>query len=457
VSAVAGEQGGALLWRLRRDPALWITISDFFIILTALSLPWSTSLVAIFAVLALVTMAPFFDAKAFLRSLSRPISIFPLALFALAVVGTLWSDAPWGARLYAIGPTAKLLMLPVLLYHFERSSRGLQVFTAFLVSCVLLMAMSWLVAFDPRLALKSGANYGVPVKNYIDQSQEFALCAVVLAYPVIALLRAGRPVPALALSAIAMSFVVNMAFVVVSRTALVTMPVMLAVFALLHLKWRTSVIILCAAIVLAGLAWVASPPLRGKIGSFLSDYKLYKEQNIPTSMGLRLEYWQKSLRFFANAPVLGQGTGSTRGLFEQAAIGQVGAGADVIANPHNQTLNVAVQWGAFGVIVLYAMWLSHLLLFRGEGLMAWIGLMVVVQNFFTSLFNSHIFDFNEGWMYVLGVGIAGGTILKSGRREASPETPNTGRTVMAGMLPPDRLSASSRRARPDVLGDRSAT
>jgi O-antigen ligase len=36
----------------------------------------------------------------------------------------------------------------------------------------------------------------------------------------------------------------------------------------------------------------------------------------------------------------------------------------------------------------------------------------VVQNIFTSLFNSHIFDFHEGWMYVLGVGVAGGMVLK---------------------------------------------
>ena len=96
------------------------------------------------------------------------------------------------------------------------------------------------------------------------------------------------------------------------------------------------------------------------------------------------------------------------------------AGGQVVANPHNQTLNVAVQWGALGIVVLYAMWFSHVLLFRGDGLMAWIGLMVVVQNFFTSLFNSHIFDFNEGWMYVLGVGIAGGMVLKIGSGEASP-------------------------------------
>jgi O-antigen ligase len=51
--------------------------------------------------------------------------------------------------------------------------------------------------------------------------------------------------------------------------------------------------------------------------------------------------------------------------------------------------------------------------------------MVVVQNIFTSLFNSHIFDFHEGWMYVLGVGVAGGMVLKASPREATPGTGNS--------------------------------
>jgi len=95
----------------------------------------------------------------------------------------------------------------------------------------------------------------------------------------------------------------------------------------------------------------------------------------------------------------------------------------VIGNPHNQTLNVAVQWGVVGVVILYAMWLVHLLLFRGEGLVNWIGLLVVVQNIFTSLFNSHVFDFHEGWMYVLGVGIAGGMALKASTNESASVQP----------------------------------
>ena len=111
---------------------------------------------------------------------------------------------------------------------------------------------------------------------------------------------------------------------------------------------------------------------------------------------------------------------------EQAATGpKVLVGGQVVANPHNQTLNVAIQWGAIGVVVLYAMWLVHLLLFRGEGLATWIGLMVVVQNIFTSLFNSHLFDFNEGWIYVLGVGIAGGMVLGERSRQGTSRTRNS--------------------------------
>jgi hypothetical protein len=130
----------ALLVRRWRNPAAWATAADIFVILIAVSLPWSTTLVGIFAAASIVSMAPFLDVRAFLQSLKRPICALPLALVALAVVGTLWSDAPWATRLYAIGPPAKLLMLPLLFNHFERSARGVQVFIAFLVSCVLLLA-----------------------------------------------------------------------------------------------------------------------------------------------------------------------------------------------------------------------------------------------------------------------------------------------------------------------------
>lgn len=418
MTALARESTGAMLVRRLRDPAAWREAVDVFAVLTAASLPWSTSLTAIFNAAMLVCMVPFLDLADFLKSLKRPICMAPIALFLLALVGTLWSDAAWGARLYAVNPTVKLLVLPILLYHFERSSRGHWVFIAFLASCALLSVMSWLVVLHPDLTLthRDVPERGIFVKNYIDQSQEFTLCAVALAYPIVLLLRERRFGPAALLAALALSFFINMAFVVVSRTALVTVPIMFAVFALLHLRWRSILVIFGALLALGLLAWQASPQLHRTVQTFSSQYRLYKEQGASTSVGQRLEFWRKSLGFFAEAPIKGHGTGSTRGLFEQAATGGLDqASHEVIGNPHNQTLNVAVQWGAVGVAVLYGIWLLHLLLFRGDGLANWIGLLVVVQNIFTSLFNSHLFDFHEGWMYVLGVGVAGGMVVRARR------------------------------------------
>jgi O-antigen ligase len=295
-----------------------------------------------------------------------------------------------------------------------------------LVSCALLSVMSWIVVFYPDFSLKPKEfeSRGIFVKNYIDQSQEFALCAVALAYPVVNLLRARKIWLALLCCLIALSFVANMTFVIVSRTALVTMPIMLVVFGLIHLRWRTNLAILCAMSVVAAIAWAASPQLEETVKTFSREYQLYRDEGTSTSIGQRLEFWKKSSLFVSEAPVIGHGTGSTWGLFEQAATGPaVLAAGKVINNPHNQTLNVAVQWGLLGIAALYAMWFLHLLMFRGDSLANWIGLLVVVQNVFSSLFNSHIFDFHEGWMYVLGVGVAGGMVLKA---RAAAET--TGRS-----------------------------
>ena len=65
-----------------------------------------------------------------------------------------------------------------------------------------------------------------------------------------------------------------------------------------------------------------------------------------------------------------------------------------------------------GAVVLFAMWLAHLSLFRGGGFAAWVGLIIVAQNIFGSLFNSHLFDFTQGWSYVVGVGVAAGAVFR---------------------------------------------
>ena len=76
--------------------------------------------------------------------------------------------------------------------------------------------------------------------------------------------------------------------------------------------------------------------------------------------------------------------------------------------------------GVPGVVLLLAMWAAQFRMFLQPGFTAWIGLSVVAQNVIGSLFNSHLFDFSQGWLYVFGVGIAGGAMLRKPARESRP-------------------------------------
>ena len=426
MTELLNEQGRAsrlsAIWAARyRTPAR-------FVALIALLLPWTTTGLTFALVPWLIAFA-FVDLREFPRSLLRPICLLPITLVALALIGTLWSDAPWPERLHAIGPPAKLLVIPLLIYQFERWPYGKWVFAAFLVSCAVLMMYSFAVAIDPRLSLKlymSRGPYqvesGIAVRNYIDQSQEFALCALALVYPIVALFRQGRVRIAALLAVLVIGFLANMMFVVVSRTALVTLPVLVVVFALLHLHLRAALIAAGAVALLAVSLWAVSPHLRATVAKFQTDYERSLEgtNNSVSGMGSRLVYWRKSAGFIADAPLMGHGTGSIRGLFAGVA-GDAEVDplrGEVVSNPHNQTLAVAVQWGVVGVLVLFALWLAHLLMFRGEGLACWIGLLVVVQNMLSSLLNTHLFDFTSGWIYVLGVGVAGGMALAAKKAES---------------------------------------
>jgi hypothetical protein len=117
------------------------------------------------------------------RSVSRAPSVISIAFFILAAAsGVFWSEAGFSAGIHALSPLVKFLVLPFLLYYFELSERGMWVLGAFLFSCILLLINSWAIIFEPGLAFKTGRccgeDYGVSVRNYIDQSQEFAICLV---------------------------------------------------------------------------------------------------------------------------------------------------------------------------------------------------------------------------------------------------------------------------------------
>ncbi len=387
-------------------------IADWLAVGVAISLPWSTTATSILIVLWLVAILPTLDSDELRRELKTAAGLLPVLLWLLAAIGMLWADVTWAERFGGLGKFHRLLLIPLLLMQFRRSEHGMWVLYGFFASVLALLITSWGLALIPGLPWRGMHQVGVPVKDYIFQSANFVLCAFALLGCGSEAMRARQWRPALAFTALAALFLANIFFIVGSRTALVVAPVLLLLLSGREFGWKGLIGACLLGSIVSGGIWFGSPYLRERLATSINELQAYRASGATNSTSLHLEFLRKSLLFVETAPIIGHGTGTIPELFHDAAVGQAGAASVSSENPHNQVFAVAIQLGLVGTAVLLAMWIAHLLLFRGGGLNAWFGLMVVVQNIVSSLFNSHLFDFTSGWLYVFGVGVAGGMVLR---------------------------------------------
>jgi O-antigen ligase len=400
------------LWDRLLDRARFAQAADWMAVAVAASLPWSTSLSGILIGIWLFCLIPTLDLRSLRWAVAIPAASIPLALFAYGVIGMAWGGASFEDQLGSIKPTLRFLAFPLLFIQFRRSERGIWVLGGFLVSCTVLLGVSWLLTAWPVYVGPNSAYPGVPIKDYIIQSGEFLICAFALAHLSISAWREQRRRAAAALAALAIVFLLNIAFVALARSTLIIFVVLLLVIALQRFAWKGTLAVLVAGAVFAGLAWVASPYLRARVYSVTQEVQDYRVQDGATSSGLRLEFWRKSLQMIGAAPVFGHGTGTVLDLFRKLANGGEGASAAVTDQPHNQTFQIAIQLGFVGAALLFGVWISHLFMFRGGGLAAWLGVGLVVQNIVACIFNTYLLEFTLGWIYVFGVGVLGGTMFR---------------------------------------------
>jgi O-antigen ligase len=407
----------------RFDRTRLAAVADWLMVAVAVALPWSTSATGILLVLWLLALIPALEWSDVRRELLTPAGGLPVLLFLLGVLGMAWADVSLLERWQGLDSFFKLLVIPLLMTQFRRSGNGERVFIGFLAACVALLVASLAVSIWPELP-KGSSDAGVAVKNYIVQSAEFTMCAAVLLHRAVESSRRRQWTPALAGFVLALLFLADIFFVATSRTTLVVIVVLVLLFGFRQFGWKGFMLAAAVGLATAATLWVSSPYLRDRVAGVLSETERFEAKNVRTPSGERLMFWTRSIGFVESAPLLGHGTGSISEMFRHAAIGQKGVRAEVASNPHNQTFAVAIQLGLIGAAVLWAMWIFHFLLFRGGGLAAWIGLVVVAQNIVGSLFNSFLFDFTEGWLYVVGVGVAAGIILR-GLDTARPGTAAT--------------------------------
>jgi len=394
------------------DLRMLAQLADWLAVGVAVSLPWSTSATGILIAAWLIAVLPTLDIASVRRELATAAGGLPVLLWVLAAIGMLWADVTWAERIGGLGKFHRLLLIPLLLAQFRRSEHGVWVIYGFFASMLGLLLTSWIAAAFPGLPWP-GKGFGVPVKDYIIQGGTFLICAFALLGYAFEERGAKKPIFILGLVGLAALYLIDIAFVATGRTVLLVAPVLALLLGWRRFRWQGlfGAVLLGSAV--GGVFFLESPYLHGRLERSVTELQDYLNSDANNSTGLHLEFLRKSLLFVEAAPIVGHGTGSITEQFRRAAaIGQTGASSVASANPHNQIFAVAIQLGLLGTILLVAMWTAHVMLFRGSGFIAWIGLIIVVQNIVSSLFNSHLFDFTQGWLYVFGVGVVGGMVLR---------------------------------------------
>ena len=383
-------------------------LADCAAIAVAVALPWSTSAVGIAIAIWLVLLLPSLNGDSLKRAFVTPAGGFAAVLWCLGVIGMLWADVSWQDRFAGLGSFHRLLAIPLLLAQFRRCGNGLWVACGFFISSIAL-----LIASD-AIALAFGDRwpgvYGVPVHDTIFQGTVFLICGFgALGYAALVREKGVRRWQLL-LFAIGALFLVNFAFVTSSRIALVIAPLLFVLLGWRVFGWKGALGALLLAALVGSAMWLVSPVLRDRIARSVVEIQKYQADEA-ASIGEHIAFLKESLPIIASAPIVGHGTGSITEQFQRITAGKSGVSATPTVNPHNQTFAVAIQLGLLGAAVLGATWIAHIALFSGGSTLAWLGLVVVAENVLSSTVHSHLFDFNNGWLYVFGVGVLGGTIL----------------------------------------------
>jgi O-antigen ligase len=396
----------------RFDRVFLVRLADWLAVAVALALPWSTTAVGITIAAWLVAVLPTLEPAAVKREVGTAAGGLPVLLWCLGVLGMLWADVSWQERLAGLNSFHRLLAVPLLLAQFRHSAGGMRVICGFFISSILLLIASYgiIVVFGDSWR----GVYGVPVHDTIFQGTIFLICGFgALGYAVLA---RGKQLPAwrAAIFTIGALFLINFAVATSSRAALIIMPLLLILLGWRLGRWRGILLSVLLILALGASAWFAAPQLRSRVEASISEMQQYRTSDKANPTGEHVAFLIGSWSIIASAPVLGHGTGSITEQFRRVTAGKTGVSAEVTVNPHNQTFAVAIQLGLVGAAALWAMWIAHLALFRGSSVAAWFGLVVVVENILSSTVHSHLFDFNNGWLYVFAVGVVGGMTLREG-------------------------------------------
>ena len=374
-----------------------LSVTDMMAVLMVFVLISPTGLMNVISALAIVSYFIAGDyGEKWQRIKSNPAVLPSFLLFCLFAIGVLYSPATLSYSLHHLSIYRELILFPIAISMFSRGEVRSRAYYALLtaigvaVSVSFAMRLGWLPK-DERL----GEEW-IPFRDRISYGFYLAFAIYLMLHHAVRAETRNKKLLWLVFAGLTFF---DLFYLTEGRTGYI---VFIALFALLLYQHRALakknwLVLLLVIPALTFVVEHTSPA----ISSRSNDMEVAKSNPEESSIGLRLIFWQTSLRIIRDHPLIGAGTGG----FAVEATSHAGDHPNLtIENPHNEYLFITSQLGVVGLLAY--IWLLYTLFKVAKQLpfrysVAAQGLVVAMA--VGSLFNSTLRD--EGHFFAIYAGV----------------------------------------------------
>ncbi|MCD6025588.1 MAG: hypothetical protein K0R08_107 [Solimicrobium sp.] len=351
-------------------------------------------------------------------SWKQPIVIGALAFYATITIGVLYSGSDYINGLDILSSWRKILLLPLAVALFNDKRAKFNLLMVFITAACFFCFLSYLGIINHTYFPLREHALGITVRNHATQGMMFAVAAfasATLAMDIKNLSARFRLVMAI----LSLLLIINIAFISNGRSGYIALIICGIALVLGQIISSNRIAIkpirvgiIFIALVVASLA--LAPQSRQRITQAIDEAVRYEQASEVTSMGIRVYFWKNTLEMIKEKPLLGYGAGTFESVYREHVSKKSGIAATITSDPHNQFLNIATEYGLFGLLV-FCTFLASSLRQRASAPYRMLGLGVLSAWMGTSLANSHFSTFSEGvFIYIwLGAMLANERILKS--------------------------------------------
>ena len=119
-------------------------------------------------------------------------------------------------------------------------------------------------------------------------------------------------------------------------------------------------------------------------------------ENVVTSIGQRVIFWNNTIEMIPKYFLLGAGTGAFKAAYTEQVADKTGLVAAITQDPHNQYLKILIEQGILGLVLFLFMIVRTLIDTNADNDNYLLGSAVVFIWILTSCFNAHFTTFMEG-------------------------------------------------------------